>query len=119
VTLAQGQRSGQAPSRAGWLTEGGSSPKTGELVRQLTGILPAHKWGIVPNLREIINSDLDPGSTFIVVSELDEHTFSGLDDEKFDALQTIFNAARHVLWVTGDSWVENPQQAMTVALLWT
>ncbi len=45
--------------------------------------------------------------------------FSGLDDEQLDALQTIFNAAQHVLWVTEDAWVENPQQAMTIGLLRT
>jgi SAM-dependent methyltransferase len=99
---------------------GGSSPKTAELVVQLAGILPvARKWDTVPNLREIINFDLHPGSTFIVLSELDEHTFAGLDDEKFDALQTIFNAAHHVLWVTEDAWVKNAQQAMTIGLLRT
>lgn len=98
---------------------GGSSPKTAELVGQLAGILPARKWDTVPSLQEVINFDLQPGSTFIVLSELDEHTFAGLDDEKFDALQTIFNAAHHVLWVTEDAWVENPQQAMTIGLLRT
>jgi hypothetical protein len=98
---------------------GGSSPKTAELVVQLAGILPARKWDTVPSLREIINFDLHPGSTFIVLSELDEHTFAGLDDEKFDALQTIFNAAHHVLWVTEDAWLENAQQATTIGLLRT
>ncbi|OAG36753.1 hypothetical protein AYO21_09026 [Fonsecaea monophora] len=98
---------------------GGSSPKTAELVSQLASILPQRQLDTVPNLREIINSDLQPGSTFIVLSELDEHTFEGLDEEKFDALQTIFNAAQHVLWVTEDAWTTHAQQAMTVGLLRT
>jgi hypothetical protein len=98
---------------------GGSSPKTAKLVAQSASILPARTWDTVPNLRGIIDFDLHPGSTFIVLSELDEHTFAELDDEKFDALQTIFNAAHHVLWVTEDAWVQNAQQAMTIGLLRT
>lgn len=34
-------------------------------------------------------------------------------------MQTIFNAALHVLWVTEDAWCTNPQQAMTIGLLRT
>ncbi|KIW31320.1 uncharacterized protein PV07_02977 [Cladophialophora immunda] len=98
---------------------GGSSPKTAELLSQLDSIFRARKLDTVPSLREIINADLQPGSTFIVLSELDEPTFAGLDDEKFDALQTIFNAAHNVLWVTEDAWVANAQQAMTIGLLRT
>ncbi|KAH8896398.1 putative polyketide synthase [Thozetella sp. PMI_491] len=98
---------------------GGSSPKTADLVAQLPGILPTRKWDTVPSLRQIIDADLHPGSTFVVLSELDEHTFEGLDEEKFDALQTIFNAAHHVLWVTEDAWRKSPQQAMTIGLLRT
>ena len=96
---------------------GGSSPKSAELVGQLGSILLARKWDTVSSLQEVIDFDLHPGSTFIVLSELDEHTFAGLDEEKFNALQTIFNAAHHVLWVTENAWVENAQQAMTIGLL--
>ncbi|KIW95724.1 uncharacterized protein Z519_04309 [Cladophialophora bantiana CBS 173.52] len=98
---------------------GGSSPKTAELVVRLPDILPVRKIDTVPSFREIIDFDLHPGSTFIVLSELDEHTFAALDNEKFDALQTIFNAARHVLWVTENAWNENPQQAQSIGLLRT
>ncbi|EXJ69156.1 uncharacterized protein A1O5_08091 [Cladophialophora psammophila CBS 110553] len=98
---------------------GGSSPKTTELVVRLTDILPARKFDTVPSLREIIDFDLYPGLTFIVLLELDEHTFAGLDDEKFDALQTIFNAAHHVLWVTENAWNENAQQTQSIGLLRT
>jgi hypothetical protein len=98
---------------------GGSSPKTSALLDKLPDILPARKWETVPTIREIIDFDYQPGSTFIVLSELDQHTFAGFDDEQLDALQTIFNAANHVLWVTEDAWVENPQQAMTIGLLRT
>ncbi|EAW13520.1 putative polyketide synthase [Aspergillus clavatus NRRL 1] len=98
---------------------GGSSPKTSALLDKLPAILPARKWETVPTIREIIDFDYQPGSTFVVLSELDQHTFAGFDDEQLDALQTIFNAANHVLWVTEDAWVENPQQAMTIGLLRT
>ncbi|RAH47735.1 putative polyketide synthase [Aspergillus brunneoviolaceus CBS 621.78] len=98
---------------------GGSSPKTSALVAQLPVILPARTWETVPTIREIIDFDYQPGSTFMVLSELDQHTFAGFDEEQLDALQTIFNAANHVLWVTEDAWVENPQQAMTIGFLRT
>ncbi|OAP54232.1 hypothetical protein AYL99_11333 [Fonsecaea erecta] len=98
---------------------GGSSPETAELIGQISSILPTRKFDTVPSLRDIINADLLPGTTFIVLSEFDEHTFAGLDDEKFDALQTIFNAAHNVLWVTEDGWAANAQQAMTIGLLRT
>lgn len=54
-----------------------------------------------------------------MLSELDQPTFDGLNDEQLDALQTVFNAANHVLWVTEDAWVENPLQAMIIGLLRT
>jgi hypothetical protein len=98
---------------------GGSTPKTTALVEKLPGILPARKVETVLSIREIIDFDYQPGSTFIVLSELDQHTFAGLDDEQLDALQTIFNAANNVLWVTEDAWCENPQQAMAIGLLRT
>ena len=98
---------------------GGSSPKTAVLLDKLPDILPARKWETVPSIREIFDFDYQPGSTFIVLSEFDQHTFAGLDDEQLDAMQTIFNAANHVLWVTENAWVENPQQAMTIGLLRT
>ncbi|KAJ4181992.1 hypothetical protein NW755_010680 [Fusarium falciforme] len=98
---------------------GGSSPKAAALLDKLPGILPTRRWDTVPSIREIIDFDCQPGTTFIVLSELDDHTFAGLDDEQLDALQTIFNAASNVLWVTEDAWVENPQQALTIGLLRT
>ncbi|KAI1374307.1 putative polyketide synthase [Hypoxylon crocopeplum] len=98
---------------------GGSTPKTAVLMDKLPAILPARKWDTVSGIREFIDFDYQPGSTLLVLSELDQHTFAGLDDEQLDALQTIFNAANHVLWVTENAWVENPQQAMTIGLLRT
>ncbi|ETS80412.1 hypothetical protein PFICI_07941 [Pestalotiopsis fici W106-1] len=100
---------------------GGSSPKTSAILDQIPDILAplGREFTTVPSIREIIDLDYQPGSTFVVLSELDEHTFAGLDEEQLDALQTIFNAAIHVLWVTEDAWCKNPQQAMTIGLLRT
>lgn len=56
-------------------------------------------------------------STFVVVSELDEETFSGLDEAKFQAIKAIFVNAGHVLWLTENAWVDHPYQAMSIALL--
>lgn len=96
---------------------GGSSQKSRRLVSEIGDVLPSRKWENISSLQDVVDFDLHPGTTFIVLSELDEHTFEGLDDVKFDALQTIFNAARHVLWVTENAWVDNAQQAMTLGLL--
>ncbi|XP_044718107.1 polyketide synthase dehydratase domain-containing protein [Hirsutella rhossiliensis] len=98
---------------------GGSSPKTAELVDKLSGVLPARKLDSISCIKEIIDFDYQPGSTFIVLSEMDKHTFAELDDEQLDALQTLLNAASNILWVTEDAWVENPQQAMTIGFLRT
>jgi hypothetical protein len=98
---------------------GGKSPKTATLSESLSSVLDARKWEVVPSIRDIIDFDCKPDSTFIILSELDHHTFAGFDDEQLDALQTIFNAAKHILWVTENAWVENPQQAMTIGFLRT
>jgi hypothetical protein len=54
-----------------------------------------------------------------VLAELDKPTFADLDDEMLDALQTLFNAAQHVLWVTESAWTEDLVQAMAIGLLRT
>lgn len=98
---------------------GGSSLRTAGLVEQLSGVFSARKMDRVPTIKEIIDFDYHPGSTFLVLSELDKHTFSEFDDEQLDALQTLFNAAHNILWVTQDAWVKNPQQAMMIGFLRT
>ncbi|POS76977.1 polyketide synthase [Diaporthe helianthi] len=100
---------------------GGSSPKTAGLVESLSGVFPARKMDRVATIKGVIDFDYQPGSTFIVLSDLDEHTFAsdGFDDEQLDALQTLFNAAHNILWVTEDAWVQKPQQAMMIGFLRT
>ncbi|KAI9163910.1 putative polyketide synthase [Paramyrothecium foliicola] len=98
---------------------GGSSVKTAKLLDELSSLLSARKYETVPSIREAIDIDYDPESTFIVLSELDHQTFAGFDHDQIDAMQTIFNTAKHILWVTEDAWVANPQQAMTIGFLRT
>lgn len=85
---------------------GGSSPKTSAILDRIPDVLAplGREFNTCPSIREIIDFDYQPGSTFVVLSELDEHTFAGLDEEQLDAFQTIFNGAIHVLWVTEDAW---------------
>lgn len=99
---------------------GGSSAKSAPILEQFTYSLAGRREvQSVASIREFIDFDYSPGSTIVVISELDQHTFAQLDDEILDALQTIFNAAKNVLWVTESAWVENPQQAQTIGLLRT
>lgn len=100
---------------------GGSTPKTSAILDRIPDILAplGREFSTCPSIRDIIDFDYQPGSSFVVLSELDEHTFAGLDEEQLDALQTIFNTALHVLWVTEDAWCTNPQQAMTIGFLRT
>jgi hypothetical protein len=78
---------------------GGASQKTAEMTERLANIIPHRETIKVTTIPEIIDLDLQPGTSFIVLAELDKPTFAALDDEMLDALQTLFNTAQHVLWV--------------------
>jgi SAM-dependent methyltransferase len=98
---------------------GGASQKTAEMSERLANIIPHRETIKATSIPEIIDLDLQPGTSFIVLAELDKPTFAALDDEILDALQTLFNAAQHVLWVTESAWTEDPVQAMSIGLLRT
>lgn len=98
---------------------GGASQKTAEMSERLANIIPHRETIKATSIPEIIDLDLQPGTSFIVLAELDKPTFAALDNEILDALQTLFNAAQHVLWVTESAWTEDPVQAMSIGLLRT
>lgn len=98
---------------------GGSSPRTNRIAEGLSGVMPSRNAGRISSIKDIIDLDYNPGSTFVVLSELDKDTFSELDDEQIDALQTLFNIAHNILWVTEDAWAKNPRQAMSIGFLRT
>ncbi|OBT71831.1 Hybrid PKS-NRPS [Pseudogymnoascus sp. 05NY08] len=98
---------------------GGASSKTALLLEKLRSTVPQRSLLTVNRIRDVIDAGVEPRSTFIVLSELDEETFTGLDNDQFESLQAIFDRASHVLWVTESAWVNHPQQGMTIGLLRT
>ncbi|OQE31496.1 hypothetical protein PENSTE_c001G10122 [Penicillium steckii] len=98
---------------------GGASSKTALLPEKLRSTAPHRSLLTVNRIRDVIDAAIEPKSTFIVLSELDEETFTGIDDDQFESLQAIFDRASHVLWVTESAWVNHPQQGMTIGLLRT
>ncbi|KAI5274298.1 hypothetical protein E4T47_02663 [Aureobasidium subglaciale] len=98
---------------------GGMTSLTISLLEKLPLTMPHRKIHTVRSIKDVVDADIDPTSTFIILSELDEETFVGLDDDRFDALQSIFNNASHVLWVTESAWVDHPYQGTTIGLLRT
>jgi SAM-dependent methyltransferase len=67
---------------------GGSTPKTSAILDRIPDVLAplGREFSTYPSIRDIINFDYQLGSSFVVLSELDEHTFAGLDEEELDAL---------------------------------
>lgn len=98
---------------------GGSTPKTAGLVERLPSVFPARKMDKIPSIEAIIDFDYGPGSTFIVLADIDQPTLAEPNEEMIDSLQTLFNAAHNVLWVTEDAWVAHPEQAKIIGFLRT
>ncbi|PMD41855.1 beta-ketoacyl synthase domain-containing protein [Hyaloscypha variabilis F] len=98
---------------------GGNAPKTLKIWEDMQDRLPNRQIRAVKTLHEVLGSSLEPKSTFVIVSELDEAMFSELKNEKFKALKTMFSHAKNMLWLTENAWVEHPHQAMLIGLLRT
>ncbi|KAL0941432.1 beta-ketoacyl synthase domain-containing protein [Colletotrichum truncatum] len=99
------------------VTIGGGSLWTKAAIEKLRQILPHRRLTCVKSLRDIHETDLETKSTFLVLSDLDDPLFIDLDEDKFEAMKSIFYYASHILWVTENAWVEHPYQAMAIGLL--
>lgn len=66
-------------------------------------------------------AQLEIGSTFVVVSELDDEMFDNLNDVKLEAAKSLLSGdyAKVVVWITEAAFTHNPRQAMTIGLLRT
>ncbi|KAI8170209.1 Lovastatin nonaketide synthase [Colletotrichum sp. SAR 10_70] len=66
-------------------------------------------------------AQLEIGSTFVVVSELDDEMFGNLNDVKLEAAKSLLSGdyAKVVVWITEAAFTHNPRQAMTIGLLRT
>ena len=98
---------------------GGNSQKTLKILDEMQDHLPYRRFHVVKRLQDVHGSTLEPKCTFVIVSELDDEMFSGLNKDKFEALKAICFYAKHLLWLTENAWVEHPHQAMVIGLLRT
>jgi SAM-dependent methyltransferase len=96
---------------------GGDTSQTSSLVEQIQSYMPERQVDIVKRLADLPDLNCSPKSTFLVLSELDEEFFAGLNEIKFEAAQTIFAYAKHVMWVTESAWCNNPRQGQVIGLL--
>ncbi|KAF1848288.1 putative polyketide synthase [Cucurbitaria berberidis CBS 394.84] len=98
---------------------GGESSGTSTMIEQLKTHLPERQVDVLEKLTDLIDFQCSPKSTFLVLSELDEEFFAGLNEVKFEAAQTIFYYAKHVMWITESAWRNNPRQGQIIGLLRT
>ncbi|KAI9163194.1 Lovastatin nonaketide synthase mokA [Paramyrothecium foliicola] len=96
---------------------GGSSTKSGRILSELRQILSHRDIINVERLEDVHRGSIAPKSTFLVISELDQETFSGIDEIRFSSIKNILDLAGAILWVTENAWMENPYQAMTAGML--
>ncbi|KAI0417175.1 polyketide synthase [Xylaria grammica] len=96
---------------------GGATSRTKPMIERLQEILPRRRFVHIQYLRDIHETDLEPNSSFLVLSELDDALFLDLDPDKFEAIKVILHYASNLLFVTENAWVQHPQQAMVIGLL--
>ncbi|WDK20925.1 beta-ketoacyl synthase domain-containing protein [Colletotrichum graminicola] len=99
---------------------GGATPKSSRICRGIQKILPARRFELLQSLEDVgagwLGSDVKP--TFLVLSELDDPVFAGMNEARFEALKVLGEAAGHMLWVTEDAWLD-PVKAMAIGFLRT
>ncbi|XMA10253.1 hypothetical protein WAI453_003044 [Rhynchosporium graminicola] len=96
---------------------GGASERSANILHELKALLPNRPVSVARRIQDIGESEYQPLSTFVILSELDEELFSNLTREKFEALKSLFFYARNLLWLTEDAWCEHPYQATTIGFL--
>ncbi|KAI1422434.1 polyketide synthase [Xylaria sp. FL1777] len=96
---------------------GGATSRTKLIIERLQEILLGRQFIHIQNLQDIHETDLNPQSSFLVLSELDDPLFADLDADKFEAIKVILYHAAQLLVVTENAWVQHPQQAMVIGLL--
>ncbi|KAF6813194.1 beta-ketoacyl synthase domain-containing protein [Colletotrichum sojae] len=99
---------------------GGATTKSAKMLRGVQQKLPARHFETLARFEDLRTMQLDPSTkpTFLILSELDEQLFADMNQNKFEALQILCEAAGHMLWVTEDAW-HDPVKAMAIGLLRT
>ncbi|KAJ5019762.1 Lovastatin nonaketide synthase [Colletotrichum sp. SAR 10_99] len=102
---------------------GGLSGRSSALLSKLQDTLTHRRILRLDCLKTIPEQEarLETGSTFIVVSELDDEMFDKLNDVKLEAAKSLLSGdyARVIVWITEAAFTHNPRQAMTIGLLRT
>lgn len=97
---------------------GGNSSETQGILEHIKRALPHRRIESVKRLQDLLHAtELQTKSTFIILSELDEELFCPLDQDKFEAVQSLLHYASHMLWLTENAWVDHPNQASTIGMV--
>ncbi|KAI0107448.1 hybrid PKS-NRPS PsoA [Nemania sp. FL0031] len=97
---------------------GGSSSSTTQLAHAIREhLVPfASNVLVLENLETVVERGIFPGSIVLCMCDLDEPCFRQLELEKFNAVQTIFKSAHHILWVSSGCRTSDPYANMIVGL---
>ncbi|KAJ3952088.1 hypothetical protein N0V92_011480, partial [Colletotrichum tropicale] len=102
---------------------GGISDRSSALLSKLQDKLSHRRILRLDCLETMVKqaAQLEIGSTFVVVSELDDEMFGDLNDVKLEAAKSLLSGdyAKVVVWITEAAFTHNPRQAMTTGLLRT
>ncbi|KAI8200468.1 Lovastatin nonaketide synthase [Colletotrichum sp. SAR 10_76] len=102
---------------------GGLSDRSSALLSKLEDKLTHRRILRLDSLETMAKqaAQLEIGSTFVVVSELDDEMFGNLNDVKLEAAKSLLSGdyAKVVVWITEAAFTHNPRQAMTIGLLRT
>ena len=95
---------------------GGSTLQTSLLADELEGLLSSHCELItrIENFEDFMELEIEPMSTVLSLTELDEPTFKSMTGDKLEALKRFFDQSRNVLWITQGCRAEEPYSNMTV-----
>ncbi|KAL4789182.1 hypothetical protein BDV19DRAFT_395282 [Aspergillus venezuelensis] len=71
---------------------------------------------VISSLEDVGSVDLARYSIVLCMTELDGPVFKSITQARFSALQTLFEQARHVLWITSGCRTDNPYANMAIGL---
>ncbi|KAL3301235.1 beta-ketoacyl synthase domain-containing protein [Colletotrichum asianum] len=121
LTVPNGQNNGADTPQLVFV--GGLSGRSSALLSKLQDKLTHRRILRLDCLETVVKqaAQLETGSTFVVVSELDDEMFGNLNDVKLEAAKSLLSVdyAKVVVWITEAAFTNNPRQAMAIGLLRT
>lgn len=97
---------------------GGATSKLSRILQELKALLPIRRFETFARLEDVHTRESDVKPTFLLLSELDDPMFTDMTKAKFEALKVLTEAAKHMLWVTEDAWL-NPVKALAIGFIRT